>query len=44
MSDVDNSATYVSPLEDIIINDFYKNMILLRKNIIQLVLDRRTII
>jgi len=26
MSDVDNSATYVSPLEDIIINDFYKNM------------------
>jgi|TARA_B110000483_G_scaffold239231_1_gene317340 protein involved in polysaccharide export with SLBB domain len=26
MSDVDNTATYVSPLDDIIINDNYKNM------------------
>ncbi len=26
MSDVDNKATYISPLEDIVINDNYKNM------------------
>ena len=44
MSDVDDIATYISPLEDIVINDLYENMQFSAKNITPYLLNRPIII